>query len=158
MMALNRWNPTADLMSLHSEMDRLFNEAVQGGGAAQHAPRWSGEAPPAYAPIDVYRTQDAVVVEASVPGFSPEEVSVSFEGDVLTIEAERRQPGAPQDGRRYLRQERYPGPLYRQVALGSDLDGEAARASFANGVLTVRVPMVPKPQPRRIPVTRPEGG
>jgi HSP20 family protein len=157
-MALNRWNPTADLMGLHSEMDRLFDEVVQGAGGPHRASRWSGEGPPAYAPVDVYRIQDAVVVEASVPGFSPEEVSVSFEGDVLTVEAQHRQPGPPQDGRQYLRQERYTGRLHRQVPLGPHLDSDGARASFANGVLTVRIPLVPKPQPRRIPVTRLEGG
>ncbi len=164
-MALIRWNPTADLMSLHTEMDRLFNEVFQGGGVPRHPARYGQEAGPAYAPVDVYRTEDAVIVEASVPGFSPEEVSVSFEGDVLTIDAQHRDEardggdnghgGAA--GRQYLRQERYLGRLLRQVGLGPDLRTDDARASFAHGVLTVRIPTAPKAQPRRIPVTVEQG-
>lgn len=161
-MALIRWNPTADLMSLHTEMDRLFNEVFQGAGVPRQASRYGPEAGLAFAPVDVYRTEDAVVVEASVPGFSPEEVSVSFEGDMLTIDAQHREEAqdgggngqaSPAGGRQYVRQERYAGRLLRQVGLGPDLRTEDARASFSHGVLTVRIPTVPKSQPRRIPVT-----
>jgi HSP20 family protein len=162
-MALIRWNPTADLMSLHSEMDRLFNEVFQGGGAGRQPARYGPDAGLAFAPVDVYRTEDSVVVEASVPGFSPEEVSVSFEGDMLTIDAQHREEGQDSGGngqanpspggRQYVRQERYVGRLFRQVGLGPDLRTDDARASFSHGVLTVRIPTVPKSQPRRIPVT-----
>jgi len=161
-MALIRWNPTADLMSLHTEMDRLFHEVFQGADAPRQAARYGPDAGLAFAPVDVYRTEDAVVVEASVPGFSPEEVSVSFEGDMLTIEAQHREEAqdgggngqaSPAGGRQYVRQERYAGRLLRQVGLGPDLRTEDARASFSNGVLTVRIPTVPRSQPRRIPVT-----
>jgi HSP20 family protein len=159
-MSLIRWNPSADLMSLHSEMDRLFNEVVQGAGVPRHLGRWAGDGAHAYAAVDVYRSDDAIVVETSVPGFSPDEVSVSFEGEVLTIDAQHEQQRAGQEpaqdapnGRSYLRQERYAGRLHRQLALGPDLDTQGAQASFANGVLTVRIPVVAKPQPRRIPVT-----
>ncbi|HEY2704869.1 MAG TPA: Hsp20 family protein, partial [Candidatus Dormibacteraeota bacterium] len=101
----------------------------------------------------------------SVPGFSPEEVSVSFEGDMLSIDAQHRDQaqdggngqGGQAGGRHYVRQERYLGRLFRQVGLGPDLRTDDARASFANGVVTVRVPTAPKAQPRRIPVTVEQG-
>jgi HSP20 family protein len=164
-MALIRWNPTADLMSLHTEMDRLFDEVLQGAGVPRQAARYGQEAGLAYAPVDVYRTEDMVVVEASVPGFSPEEVSVSFEADMLSIDAQHRDQaqdggngqGGQAGGPHYVRQERYRGRLFRQVGLGPDLRTDDARASFANGVVTVRIPTAPKAQPRRIPVTVEQG-
>jgi HSP20 family protein len=149
-MALIRWNPTSDLMNLHSEMDRIFNDVWQGFGMT---PRGGTNGPAAsYLPLDIERTDDAVVVHAPVPGFTPDEVSVTVDSGVLTIEAEHRQDGEQRE-RTWIRQERFTGRLYRQIALGEGVDGEAAQAGFQNGVLSVTLPLVRRPEPKRIPVT-----
>jgi HSP20 family protein len=144
-----RWNPAFDLLNVHSELDRVFNELVSGSG---FSPRYAGEGrAPAFLPIDVRRDGGNVVVEASVPGFTPEEVSVTFDGGVLTISAtHEEQTQAKGD---YVRQERHVGQVYRQISLGDQVDGDNAQAAFANGVLTVTVPLMTKPEPRRIPVS-----
>jgi HSP20 family protein len=149
-MALIRWNPTSDLMNLHSEMDRIFNDVWQGFGVTPRG--GDGQASASYLPLDIERTDDAVVVYAPVPGFTPEEVSVTVDSGVLTIEAEHRQEGERGE-RNWIRQERFAGRLYRQISLGDGVDGDAARASFQNGVLAVSLPLVRRPEPKRIPVT-----
>lgn len=153
-MALIRWNPSSDLMNLHSEMDRIFNDVWQGFGVM---PRSGTNGPGAavYLPLDIERTDDALVIHAPVPGYTPEEVSVTVDSGVLTIDAEHRQ-GAEEKERKWLRQERFTGRLYRQVGLGEGVAGEQARASFQNGVLTVTLPLVQRPEPKRIPVTADE--
>ena len=148
-MNLIRWNPAFDLLNVHSEMDRVFNELVSG---AAFSPRYgTGAAAPAYLPIDMRREGENVCVEASVAGFRPDEVSVTVDAGVLSIAA-AHQADNETDERQYVRRERYAGQVYRQIALGDQVDGERAEASFRDGVLTVTIPLVTKPEPRRIPV------
>jgi HSP20 family protein len=149
-MALIRWNPTSDLMNLHSEMDRIFNDVWQGFGLTPRGAT-DGGAAASYLPLDIERTDGAVVVYAPVPGFTPDEVSVTVDHGVLTIEAEHRQQAEKKE-RTWIRQERFAGRLYRQIALGEGVNGDEAKASFQNGVLSVTLPLVQRPEPRKIPV------
>ncbi len=82
-MALIRWNPTSDLMNLHSEMDRIFNDVWQGFGLTPRG--GDGQAAAGYLPLDLERTEDAVVAYAPVPGFTPEEVSVTVDSVRLPL-------------------------------------------------------------------------
>ena len=150
-MALIRWNPTSELMNLHSEMDRIFNDMWQGFGLA---PRVTGNGSgTAFLPLDIERTDGALVVHAPVPGYSPEEVSVTVQSGVLTIEAQHQQQAESTEQRNWILQERFTGRLYRQIALGDEVDGDAAQARFQHGVLTVTLPLVQRPEPKkRIPV------
>jgi HSP20 family protein len=148
-MALIRWNPTSELMNLHSEMDRLFNDVWQGSGLA---PRSTTNAQAtAFLPLDIERTDNAVLVHAPVPGFTPDEVSVTVDAGVLTIEAQHHQQ-AEQRERNWIRQERFSGRLHRQIALGEGVNPEQAQAAFQNGVLTVTLPLTQRPEPKRVPV------
>ena len=126
----------------------MFDDLTRGFGLA---PRLNGNAF-AFLPVDVHRKDGNVVVEASVPGYKPEEVSVTVNDGVLTIEA-RKTEETKQEDKQYLRQERYSGYLYRQVALGGNLEEDKAQATFKDGVLTITVPGGQKPEPKRIPVT-----
>lgn len=149
-MAVIRWNPTSELMNLHSEMDRLFNEMGHGFGLGRRLTD-NGGAATGFLPLDIERTDSALVVQAPVPGYTPEEVSVTVDSGILTIEAQRRQQ-AEQKERNWIRQESFTGRLYRQIALGEGVNGDQARASFQNGVLTITVPLTQRPEPKKIPV------
>lgn len=149
-MALIRWNPTSDLMNLHSEMDRIFSDVWQGFGLTPRGGT-NGGATASYLPIDIERTDAAVVVYAPVPGFTPDEVSITVDNGVLTIEAEHRLETEKKE-RTWIRQERFTGRLYRQIALGEGVNGDEAQASFHNGVLSVTLPLVQRPEPKKIPV------
>jgi HSP20 family protein len=149
-MALIRWNPTSDLMNLHSEMDRIFNDAWQGFGLTPRGGT-NGGAAASYLPLDIEATDKAVVVYAPVPGFTPDEVSVTVDSGVLTIQAEHQRQ-AEQKERNWIRQERFSGRLYRQIALGEGVNGDEAQASFQHGVLSVTLPLAQRPEPKKIPV------
>ncbi len=149
-MAIVRWNPMADVMALHNEMDRLFGELTDGVGVGRLGDERGGPRQ-AFLPVDIERSGDAVLVHASVPGYSPEEVSVTVGGGVLTITATHADEAEHGEGV-VVRRERFRGRLFRQVALGEDVRGDEARATFDNGVLTVSVPLVPAVEPKRIPV------
>ena len=147
-MALIRWNPASELMNLHSEMARIFNDMWQGTGLA---PRATAPQATGFLPLDIERGDNAVLVHAPVPGFTPEEVSVTVDAGVLTIEAQHQQQ-TEQKERNWIRQERFSGRLYRQIALGEGVNAEQAQASFQNGVLTVTLPLTQRPEPKKVPV------
>jgi HSP20 family protein len=150
-MTLIRWNPASDLVNLHSEMDRLFSQLTEGLTTRSRSDGDGREESPAFLPVDIERSDDALLIRASVPGFRPEDVEVTVDNGVLTIDARHTQEDERREGR-FLRRERFVGRLYRQIALGEGLRAEEAQASFENGVLTIRIPMAERPEPRKIPV------
>ncbi|MHB8719101.1 MAG: Hsp20/alpha crystallin family protein [Candidatus Dormibacteria bacterium] len=146
MAALVRWNPWGDLFSLQSQMDQLF-QAMSGN--AETAP---GETDRYNLPVDIRQTDEAFIIEASVPGFAPEDVEVTVESNVLTIKGTHRTESESNAGG-YVRRERRTGSMYRQIALPAEVRSEDITASFTNGVLAVTVPRVQKAAPKRIPVS-----
>lgn len=148
MAALTRWNPWGELFSLHDQMDQLFNEAF----GSFVAPRRNGAEPTMALPIDIRQTDEAYVLEASVPGFSPEDVEVTLDQNVLTISGTHKQESEENTGG-WIRRERRTGSFRRQVVLPAEVRGDEITAGFENGVLTVTVPRAQKAQPKRIPVS-----
>jgi HSP20 family protein len=150
-MAVIRWNPSSELMNLHSEMDRIFNDVWQGFGAGRRSTDDHGAAT-GFLPLDIERTDTGLLVHAPVPGYGPEEVSVTVDSGVLTIEAQHRQQAVEQKAQNWIRRESFGGRLYRQIALGDGVNGDDAHASFQNGVLTVTLPLAQRAEPKKIPV------
>jgi HSP20 family protein len=97
--------------------------------------------------VDVYRTEDpprlTVVVE--LPGVDPEDVRVVASAQALLVAGERRRP---KDCGHYQQMEIEYGPFQRQVTLAEDVDPEAATATYDRGILTIQLPIAPKPVPR----------
>jgi len=100
--------------------------------------------------MDAYRRDDDVWVHVDMPGVSAEQVEINVERNVLTIAAERSWP-RNEDDRLYL-SERPTGTFRRQVHLGDSLDVDGIEANFADGVLTLRIPISERAQPKRIEV------
>ena len=147
MASLTRWNPWSDLMTLHTQMDQLFDETF---GNVLATPR-TGETTLTL-PVDIRQSDEAYTIEASVPGFAPEDVEVTFDQNLLTIRGNRQQE-SQEKGEGWVRRERRVGSVYRQVQLPAEVRAEEITASFQNGVLTVTVPRAQKAQPKRIPVS-----
>jgi len=136
MANLTRWEPAREMLSLREAMDRLFEESFLRPGAFG-----VNESPIAALPVDMYETDDALVVKATVPGLKPEEIEVTITGDLLTIKGEFRSEEKTEK-RNYLRQERRFGSFCRQVSLPAGVDSNKAKATFENGVLTLDLPKV----------------
>ena len=101
-------------------------------------------------PLDIRQTEEAFWIEASVPGFRPEDVEISLDESVLTIHGTRH-PDETKGG--YIQRERQLTSVHRHVGLPAQVKAEEITASFENGLLTVMVPRAQKAQPKRIPVT-----
>ena len=147
-MAIVRWDPFDAFLGAQDDLNRLFRSGwlrgMAPGGASSRAGAWA----PA---IDIYETEDSLVVEAEVPGVDPKDISVSLDDGVLTMRGERKLEKEVKE-ENYHRVERAYGAFRRGIRLPPDLDPEKVRASFDNGVLKVTVEKVPPKKPKSISV------
>jgi len=100
--------------------------------------------------MDAYRRGEDVWVHVDLPGVAHDSIEVSVERSVLTIAAQR--DWRRQDGDQHYLSERQRGSFRRQVHLGDSLDVEEIEADFADGVLTLRIPVSARAKPKKIEV------
>jgi HSP20 family protein len=145
MTVIRRTNPLGELVSLRQAMDRLFEDSFV-------RPRNAVLGDDHSLALDIRTTGDEIVVEAALPGIKPEDVDVSVLGDALTISASHRaETHRDDDGYSYREIRR--GSFSRTITLPSGVKSDAAKASFENGMLTLRLPKAEEARARQIPVT-----
>lgn len=125
------------------EMDRLI------GTIASNA-RQSGTMP-----IDLFRTGDHYVLAMDLPGVDPGTIDVSIEDRTLTVRAERTQRS--EADAQWLVRERPTGTFARQLTVGRGLALESISASYADGVLSLTIPVSEDAKPRKIEVAHAAG-
>jgi HSP20 family protein len=130
-------------VTLRQAVDDLFDDGFgtpRGWGAGQ------------IVKMDVYTTTDEFVVEASMPGVSPEQAEITVEGNTLTISGEARSSRQEEEGSAILR-EISRGSFTRSLTLPAGLEPDKATATFEDGVLTLRIPKAEQVKPRQIKIT-----
>jgi len=100
-------------------------------------------------PVDLFRSGDHYVLRCDLPGADPGSVDVGVDGRTLTIRAQRS--AQPEDVE-WLAQERPTGTFVRQLTLGRGLDLDRIEATYADGVLSLSLPVAEEAKPRRIPI------
>ncbi len=106
-----------------------------------------------YVPIDMTRTEDAITVVASVPGIDSDRIDVTLDRGLLTI-AGTADGTAAEESDSYIVRERRIGSFERSVRLPRGVDAAAATSNYANGELTVRIPLIEDHKPQRIKVSK----
>jgi HSP20 family protein len=137
-MAIIRWDPFREMTQLQNRFDRLF-DAV-GGRQESWLPA-----------VDVFDTQDAVVLKAELAGMNPDDIQIEVEDNVLTIKGERKFEEKV-DEERYYRVERRFGSFQRSLALPQGVKADQIEAAYDEGILTVTVPKAEQEKPKRIEV------
>jgi len=144
-MTMSLWEPMRDLITARDMMDRLLEESF-----VPSTRRWTRERRgPARLPLDVYSTEDEIVIVAPIPGVKPEDVDITLEGDNLTIKGEIKPPIENVD---YIMQERWYGPFSRSLVINVPVDANKIEATFENGLLTVVIPKAEEVKPKTIKV------
>jgi len=101
--------------------------------------------------VDVYQTDDELVIQSTIAGVKPEDLDISIEGDVITIRGAREKP--VQDSEiNYFYQECYWGQFSREIILPCEVDPSRVEATMKEGVLTVRIPKIEREKKRKIMV------
>ncbi len=145
-MALVRWEPFRELAALQNEMGRWMNQMTGGTtpGNGQSSSTWL----PA---VDVWETENELVLAFDLPGIPEDKVSVELDDNVLTVSGERERT-QEHSGDRFYRFERRFGTFARSVTLPQGVNEEAIQAAYRDGVLEIRVPKPEEQKPKRIPV------
>jgi HSP20 family protein len=133
------------MVSLRDAMGRLHDTYSPPRRFEQRAERQ-----PARLPVDVYSTEDEIVIMAAVPGLDPEEVNITLEAETLSIRGELK---PPIENVTYELQERYYGPFSRTFTINVPVDTDNVEATFENGLLTLVLPKAEEVKPRTIKVT-----
>jgi len=144
-MTLTRWEPFREVMRLRDAMDRLFEDSFV------HPWRLSGDSDRWALPLDMYQTDNDVVVKATLPGFKPEEVDISITGDTLSIKAEHKEEQEVRDEDYFYRERRY-GTFSRSVPIPVQVKSDKAEAVFEDGILTLTLPKAEEVKPKQIKV------
>jgi HSP20 family protein len=131
----------------------LFNEvSAVGDEFAAMVGRLSGQTEALPFPLNVWQDDNAVYVEADLPGVDRATLEVTVTGgEDLSIKAARPAP-AKVEGVTWHRQERVAGTFARLITLPLPVDAEKVEASYNNGVLKVTLPKIPAVRPRTVPV------
>jgi len=124
-MALIKWTPMLDSFD---EMDNFFRGFPMFKQATNFVPS-----------LDIYQDKDNVIVEAPLAGVKPENVKISIENDVLTLEG-KTEKQSEVDEKNYYRKEVSHGSFHRSVALPTAVNGDKARAEYEDGILKITIP------------------
>ena len=148
MANLVRLDPGREMLSLRDAMDRLFEESFLRPGFFG-----AGDSASGMLPVDLYETENEIVVKAAIPGVKPEDIDVTVTGDLLTIKGEFKSEMEKKDEKRnYHRQERRYGSFSRQVTLPAGVNADACQADFDNGVLTLKLPKVEEARVKKVQI------
>lgn len=143
-MTLTRWAPARDIAALEIDrLNRMFDSVFSGDSPA------GGNWMPA---VDIFETPEHdVVVKVEVPDMKREDIKVTFENNVLTIEGERK-ASAEVKREQYHRLERSYGTFRRSFTMPAAVDGGRVQAGYADGVLTITLPQRAEAKPRQIAI------
>lgn len=144
MSNLIRWEPMREMVSLREAMDRLFDDAFTRPAGLSES---FGRGPA----IDLYQTEDEVVVKAAVPGMKSDDVQISVTGDMLTIKGEVKEKSETKEKAYHIREQRW-GSFERSLALPTAVVSDKAKAEFEDGVLTITLPKAEEVKPKMITI------
>ena len=148
-MTTTRWGPFQDLRSAQDEMAQMSPMLAHALGL--HTQQGSARAT-AWAPaMDISERKDAYLVTVELPGLKPEDLDITMEDGLLTIQGDRQftQESSEQQ---FHRVERRYGAFRRAITLPAHVMAEGIQASFEDGVLQLLVPKAEEAKPKRIQV------
>lgn len=143
MTSVFRWDPFTEM---RNSMEALFDQGF--------SRPWRLLSPSEYHvgfPVDIWETNDALELKASIPGIVPDDVDISLTGDTVTIRCEHRQ-GEEDADRKYLTREIGYGRYQRTIALNTTVDPDKAEARYEHGMLYLRMPKAEAARVRQIKV------
>lgn len=149
-MAIIRWDPFRDLVTLREKMNRLFEDAAsyQGEGKDLVASSWTPS-------VDIYETEDSLVLSAEVPGIEDKDIEIKLEDNTLTIKGKRSFEKETKE-ENYHRIECSYGSFHRSFSLPNYIDQKNIKAEHEHGVLKVVMPKKKESKPRTVKILKPE--
>jgi len=147
-MAIIRWDPFRDLVTLRDKMNRLFEDAVTSIGEEKDMITSS------WAPaVDIYETENELVLSAEVPGIEEKDIEIKIEDSTLSIRGVRNFEKETKE-ENYHRIERAYGSFFRSFTLPDHIDQERIHAEHESGVLKIHMPKKPESKPKKVKILK----
>ena len=143
---------TNEFASLRQAMDRLLDDAFVGG---PFRTLWSRTGSAAQAmPLDVYATEDEVVILAAVPGLRPEDLEITAHQSTVTLSGKVVDVAEAEEAKNatWFLHELWSGEFRRSLTLPFEVDADRAQATFERGVVRIVMPKAEQAKPRRIAI------
>jgi len=147
-MTLVRWDPFRELEDVSDRLNQMFHRSAPARTNGKETMVVADWAPS----VDVSETEGEYQIKAEIPDVKKEDVKVTLEDGVLTIQGERKQEKEVK-GKRYHRVERSYGRFARSFTLPDVIDEEKVKAEFKDGILNLALPKSEKAKPKAIEVT-----
>ena len=146
-MTINVWRPFSDMLSLREAMDRLLESSFVRPGSYE-------EQPEATLPVDMYETEDNLVIITRVPGVNPDDLEITATEEALTIKGHLGSEAETEEAQswRWLRRELWTGDFQRVIPLGTRVQLDKIDAHFERGLLTLTLPKAKEVKPKNIKV------
>ena len=150
-MAIIRWDPFRDLITLREKMNRLFEDTFAARGEEKDfmASTWTPS-------VDIYETENDVVLTAEIPGIEDKGIEIKIEDSTLSITGERKLEKETKE-ENYHRIERAYGTFYRSFTIPHNVDQDKIQAEHENGVLKITMPRKPELKPQKVKILKPKG-
>jgi len=148
MTNLINWNPLREFREVSNCLSGLMNRGVYVSNDGDDGNLSRADWMPV---VDITEDESSYRIEAEVPGVAREDISVTVDNGILSLCGERRSESGEQQGRVH-RTERCYGSFKRNFRVPEDADGDAVKAGFKNGLLSVTLPKVEQPKPKQIEV------
>jgi HSP20 family protein len=143
-MSITRWDPFRNVSTLQEQVNRLFENSVQGSRGESALTTWA----PA---VDIYETENELVLKADIPDMNDKDLDIRVENNMLTVRGERKFEQKVKE-ENYLRIERTYGSFSRSFGLPNTVNTEGIKAEYKNGVLTVEMPKRAESKPKQVKV------
>jgi len=149
-MAIIRWDPFRDIITLREKMNRLFEDAVTARGEEKDmiSSTWTPS-------VDIFETENALILTAEVPGVDENNIEIKIEDNTLSLKGDRIFEKETSE-ENYHRIERSYGSFYRSFTLPRNVDQEKIKAEHDNGVLRITMPKKPESKPKTVKVLTPQ--
>jgi HSP20 family protein len=133
-----RWDPWREMQRFEQEVGSLLSGVNRSRATS-------------FPPINVFASEDDVIITSELPGIDPSDVDLSVTGDVLTIKGNRKSQEL-EEGQTWHRRERGAGSFYRNVQLPFNVDRSKVEADYSRGILKITLPRAEAEKPRKINV------
>jgi HSP20 family protein len=143
MSRLTVWQPFGEMLALNEAMEQMAQGRLRNRASNGHQSQSMA--------VDLSENAEGYRLQASLPGVHPDDLSIDFAEDVLTIKAQSRVE-QEQEGTRYHLRERAPMAYERSFRFPTGINAEGIEASYEHGVLTLYLPRAESAKPRRINV------
>lgn len=146
-MAITRWDPWHDVLSLQNRMNTLFQELSRNQGENDISATTAAFVPPA----DIYEDEHRITLKLEIPGIRQENLDIQVENDTLTVRGERSFEKEEKE-ENFRRVERRYGSFYRAFTLPNTVDPDKIQAEYENGVLKLTLEKRAEAKPKQIKI------